>query len=296
MARGKSYTEADIQVLGAIAGIRKRPTMYIGSLDSLGVFHIFSEPADNAVDEFLAKRNTAIYVQIGLDGTVTIGDDGQGIPTGIHKQTKRPTIETVFTENHAGGKFGQGAYKESIGTHGVGVTATNACSETLEVWSQYTGSWQHIGFKQGKVVSQLSKAKPPKLDGGMKPSGTIVRYKPDPTIFDKGAKLSTPHVLGWADMAAYMNAGLKITVFDEKTEELHVYHHKRGLDDYIDNRLAKRKVLGRTFLQHPLFDVALAIADTSKSNSHFTIQHFYANTRETSQGGRCRLLPWRRLS
>lgn len=292
MARKNSkYSEDDIQVLGAIEGIRKRPTMYIGSTDSHGVFHIFKEVVDNAVDEFLAGRNSAVY--ISTDGiSVSVGDDGQGIPTGIHKKTKRPTIETVFTENHAGGKFSDSAYDTSIGTHGVGITATNAMSEELEVWSQYTGAWQHISFKCGKVKQELHKSKPPTV-GKAKPSGTIVRYSPDFSIFDKGAKLSIPLVKTWAEMTAYLNAGLKIEFFNENTEEHFVFKFKNGLDDLLDHLLkeSENKQAGRIHINSKEFDLAISFleSDTYYSNS------FYTNTSENSRGGSHEKLLWSSL-
>lgn len=287
MAQAKRYSEKDVQVLDAVTGIRKRTTMYIGSVDAHGLFHIFKEVADNAVDEFLAGRNTAVYVS--TDGVkVTVGDDGQGIPTGIHKVTKRPTLETVFTENHAGGKFSDAAYATSIGTHGIGVTATNAVSETLQVWSNYTGSWQSIIFNKGKVSKELHKAKPPKLP--FAPSGTIVQFTPDMSIFDKGAKLQLREVKEWAEMAAYMNAGLKVVYHNSVTGDTVTYQFKRGLDDLLDklNKQNEAKEVGRYSDNTVNYDLALSWSEQVQVSESL----LFTNTSRNHRGGSHEKVLW----
>lgn len=293
MAGRKNYTENDIQVFGAIDGIRKRPTMYIGSLDSHGIFHLLKEVVDNAVDEFLAGRNTAVY--ISTDGvTVTVGDDGQGIPTGIHKKTKRPTIETVFTENHAGGKFGSGAYGATRGVHGVGVTATNACSEVLTVASKYSGLWEQVDFAYGKVTTQLRKKKPVDMPAGMSPKGTVVQYRPDAKLFDKKAKLSIPEVEHWLMMNAYFNAKLRIEFYNEKTKKHTVYCFEKGIDDLLDklNREEKIHELGRVSQSTVDYDLALSWSDSP--NGYNTI--LLTNTLVNTKGGSHDKVLWTALA
>ena len=173
-----TYDENDIVLLKGLEGVKKRPAMYIGSVNTMGLHHLVWEIVDNAVDEALSGFGKYITVTIYKDGSLSVQDEGRGIPTGVNKATKKSAIELVFTELHAGGKFSDKAYTTSAGLHGVGASVTNALSEWLECNVYRDGEIHHIKFANGgKIVEPLA------VVGKTNRHGTFVRFKPDAKVF-----------------------------------------------------------------------------------------------------------------
>src|SRR5437899_12209467 len=172
-----NYTAEDIKVLEGMEAVRLRPAMYIGSNGEMGLHHLVYEVVDNSVDEALAGYATQIDVTIHIDNSITVVDDGRGIPVDIHKTEKKPGVEVALTVLHAGGKFDKSTYKVSGGLHGVGVSVVNALSEKLEVWVDRDGKRHHMAFERGETKKKLE------VIGKAKGTGTTVWFKPDTEIF-----------------------------------------------------------------------------------------------------------------
>jgi DNA gyrase subunit B len=231
-----SYSAEQIQVLEGLEPVRKRPGMYIGSTGPRGLHHLVYEVVDNSIDEALAGYCTHIEIDLNADGSVTVTDDGRGIPTDIHPQTGKSALETVMTVLHAGGKFGGGGYKVSGGLHGVGISVVNALSEVVEVtvWREKKVFIQR--FERGIPVTQLQ-AKPYKEAR----TGTSVTFKPDLEIFTTtGIEFDYITLSGRLRELAYLNAGVKITFTDRRLEllksnepKVEVYEYKGGIREYV---------------------------------------------------------------
>ncbi|MDZ7961659.1 MAG: DNA topoisomerase (ATP-hydrolyzing) subunit B [Aulosira sp. DedQUE10] len=230
-----SYSADQIQVLEGLEAVRKRPGMYIGSTGPRGLHHLVYEVVDNSVDEALAGYCTHVEVDINADGSVTVTDDGRGIPIDIHPKTGKSALETVLTVLHAGGKFGGGGYKVSGGLHGVGISVVNALSEFVEVtvWRDKKVHLQR--YEQGIPATELQ-AKPYKEAR----TGTSVTFKPDTQIFTTGIEFDYITLSGRLRELAYLNAGVKITFTDHRLEllksdtpKVESYEYKGGIKEYI---------------------------------------------------------------
>jgi len=203
----QEYNASEIQVLEGLEAVRKRPGMYIGSTSASGLHHLVYEIVDNSIDEALAGYCTEITVQINADGTVTVVDNGRGIPVDIQPQTGRPALEVVFTVLHAGGKFGGGGYKVSGGLHGVGASVVNALSEWLTVQVHKDGKIYEMRFSRGHITSEMT------VVGTTDRTGTTVTFKPDPDMFeDTTYSYDTLHTRMREE--AFLNAGLRIRTLD----------------------------------------------------------------------------------
>ena len=203
------YNASEIQVLEGLEAVRKRPGMYIGSTSASGLHHLVYEIVDNAIDEALAGYCTDIIVTINEGNTITVTDNGRGIPVDIQKQTGRPALEVVYTVLHAGGKFGGGGYKVSGGLHGVGASVVNALSEWLEVQVQKDGRIYEMKFSRGGITQEM------KILGDTDQTGTAVTFKPDPEMFDTLVyDYETLHTR--MREQAFLNAGLRITITDAR--------------------------------------------------------------------------------
>jgi len=230
------YDADAIQVLEGLVAVRKRPGMYIGSTSTSGLHHLVWEIVDNAVDEHLAKYCTQIDVTIHKDESVTVLDNGRGIPTGIHKLGV-PTPQVVFTVLHAGGKFGGSGYKKSGGLHGVGASVTNALSEWLEVEIYRDGKihrqrfeyWVDADGKEhvGEPVTGLE------VIGATKKTGTKVTFKPDRRVFQSGVTISYDTLAERLQEIAFLNSGLKVTLTDERTGESAVFEYEGGAKQFV---------------------------------------------------------------
>ncbi|TMW73380.1 DNA topoisomerase IV subunit B [Alteribacter natronophilus] len=236
---GFSYNDEAIQVLEGLDAVRKRPGMYIGSTDHRGLHHLVFEIVDNAVDEALAGHGNHIKVTIHKDESITVQDEGRGMPVGIHA-TGKPTPEVIFTILHAGGKFGQGGYKTSGGLHGVGSSVVNALSEFLEVTIYRDGSVHRQRFENGgKPVTTLEKT------GTTRKSGTAVHFKPDPAIF------STVHfnyetLAERLREAAFLIKGMRIDLTDERPageKVLETFQFDTGLEAFVDYLNEEKEIL-----------------------------------------------------
>ena len=204
-----TYDASEIQVLEGLEAVRKRPGMYIGSTSASGLHHLVYEIVDNAIDEALAGYCTEITVTINPGDTITVTDNGRGIPVDIQKQTGRPALEVVYTVLHAGGKFGGGGYKVSGGLHGVGASVVNALSEWLEVQVQKDGRIYEMKFSRGGITQEMT------VLGETTGTGTAVTFKPDPEMFDTLVyDYETLHTR--MREQAFLNAGLRITITDAR--------------------------------------------------------------------------------
>ncbi len=206
-----NYDGSQIQVLEGLEAVRKRPGMYIGSTSSMGLHHLVYEIVDNSIDEALAGYCSHIEVTIEADNSITVVDNGRGIPVSIQPQTGLPAVEVVFTVLHAGGKFGGGGYKVSGGLHGVGASVVNALSESLEVNVYRDGEEYHQSYARGTVVEPLTKL------GPTEKRGTRVHFKPDPEIFDE-LVYDYEVLLKRMREQAFLNGGVKITLEDKREE------------------------------------------------------------------------------
>ncbi|HIK04102.1 MAG TPA: DNA topoisomerase (ATP-hydrolyzing) subunit B [Trichormus sp. M33_DOE_039] len=230
-----SYSADQIQVLEGLEAVRKRPGMYIGSTGPRGLHHLVYEVVDNSIDEALAGYCTHIEVDLNADGSVTVTDDGRGIPTDTHSRTGKSALETVLTVLHAGGKFGGGGYKVSGGLHGVGISVVNALSEVVEVtvWRDKKVHTQR--YERGVPATELV-AKPYKEAR----TGTSVKFKPDEQIFTTGTEFDYITLAARLRELAYLNAGVKITFTDNRLEllksdtpKVETYEYKGGIKEYI---------------------------------------------------------------
>lgn len=222
-----NYSDESIQVLEGLDAVRKRPGMYVGSTDTRGLHHLVFEIVDNAVDEALAGFGDVIQVTIHKDNSVSIEDQGRGIPAGMHRSGK-PTLEVIFTVLHAGGKFGQGGYKTSGGLHGVGASVVNALSEWMEVTTCREGVSYFQRFENGgKPVA------PPENKGSTRKKGTTIHFKPDSSIFS-ATTFQAETITERLREAAFLLKGLKIHFSDLRTDEKEIFHYPDGINAFVE--------------------------------------------------------------
>ena len=222
------YDASEIQVLEGLEAVRKRPGMYIGSTSASGLHHLVYEIVDNAIDEALAGYCTDITVTINEGNTITVTDNGRGIPVDIQKQTGRPALEVVFTVLHAGGKFGGGGYKVSGGLHGVGASVVNALSEWLTVQVHKDGKIHEMRFSRGAITQEIT------VVGDTDRTGTTVTFKPDGQMFDTlEYDYETLHTR--MREQAFLNAGLRITIADARPgrEQLETMRYEGGIREFV---------------------------------------------------------------
>ena len=280
----KDYNQESIDVLEGLESVRLRPGMYIGNVNSNGLHHLVWEIVDNAIDEVLAGFGTEINVNLLKDGSVSVQDFGRGIPVGIHKKTGLPTVQTIFTTLHAGGKFGgeDSAYKVSGGLHGVGSTVTNALSSYLSVEINKSGKKYFIDFEKGGNLKT-----PLKTIGNTNRTGTKVTFKPDPLVFET-TDFEEKIILGRLKQTAYLNKGLIINFKNESTGNETTYQFKGGIVDFIKDLNASKITIGNKVTKTEAFDkksgVTTEVAFQYTTSVSSTVMTYVNNVR-TTEGG-----------
>ena len=276
---GHQYDAKSIKVLGGLEAVRLRPAMYVGSTGETGLHHLVWEVVDNSVDEAMAGFADEVNVTVHADNSVTVVDNGRGIPVDMHATEKRPAAEVVLTVLHAGGKFDSESYKVSGGLHGVGVSVVNALSDFLELEIQRDGAVWEQSYEKGKPTSKL------KQTGKTRKTGTKVKFHPDPSIFEKIA-FSYDTLATRLREYAFLNKGLKITLNDERTEKSTEFRFTGGITEFV-----KHLNRGKTTLHDsPIYmegkrgnvemEIALQYNDTYGENVFA-----FANTINTVDGG-----------
>src|ERR1700736_6585020 len=240
--KSQKYDAAQIDKLEGLEAVRKRPGMYIGDPDERGLHHMVYEVVDNSIDEHLAGFCDKIEVAVHVDGSVSVRDNGRGIPVDIHPKWKMPAVELVLTNLHAGGKFGQGAYKYSGGLHGVGAKCTNALSEWFKVEVSRDGKVYHMAFAQGKTTKKLEVIGEVK---GKKTTGTLITFLPDPTIFTITTEFKFERLATRLRELAFLNPGLEINLTDERTEspKKETFLYKHGIEEFVKQLGENKQVL-----------------------------------------------------
>jgi DNA gyrase subunit B len=232
------YSSDAIQVLKGLEAVRRRPGMYIGSTGARGLHHLAYEVVDNAIDEAMAGYCDRIDVTLHPDHSVTVVDNGRGIPVDLHKTEKKPGLEVAMTMLHAGGKFDKSTYKVSGGLHGVGVSVVNALSERLDVRVWRDSKEHHMAFERGKTIGKLE------ATGSTKKNGTKVTFKPDTEIFDH-LEFDYDTIANRLRELAFLNSGIRLRLFDERGEERteDVFLYKKGISEFVQYLRGNRKAL-----------------------------------------------------
>ncbi|HSV21690.1 MAG TPA: DNA gyrase subunit B, partial [Xanthobacteraceae bacterium] len=240
--RSEKYDASKIDKLEGLAGVRQRPGMYIGPTDERGLHHCVFEVLDNSIDEHLAGYCSRIDVTLHVDGSCSIKDNGRGIPVDIHPKFKVPAIELVLTNLHAGGKFGQGAYKFSGGLHGVGAKCVNALSDWFKVEVSRDGKVYHMAFARGVTTQKLTVIGDLK---NKKHTGTLITFLPDPTIFNITTEFQFPKLAARLRELAFLNPGLEINLTDERTEppKHEQYLYKLGIEEFVRQLGENKQIL-----------------------------------------------------
>ena len=275
------YTEEDIQVLDGLEPVRKRPGMYIGSTDERGLHHLVIEIVDNSIDEAIAGYCTKIDVSINNDGSLTVVDNGRGIPTGIHKTEGKSAVEVVLTKLHAGGKFGGSGYKISGGLHGVGLSCVNALSEYLKVDVFQNGNHYVQEYKRGIPLYPL------KVDGSTLSRGTTITFKPDDAIFET-TEFNYDTLKARFREIAFLNKGLIITLKDlrQDKEREETFQFKGGIIEFVDYLNKDRETLSpQTFYVNKIGDTSEVEIAFQYNDSYSEVINAYANNINTEEGG-----------
>ncbi|HER0863192.1 TPA: DNA topoisomerase (ATP-hydrolyzing) subunit B [Streptococcus pyogenes] len=278
----QEYDASQIQVLEGLEAVRMRPGMYIGSTAKEGLHHLVWEIVDNSIDEALAGFASHIKVFIEADNSITVVDDGRGIPVDIQVKTGRPAVETVFTVLHAGGKFGGGGYKVSGGLHGVGSSVVNALSTQLDVRVYKNGQIHYQEFKRGAVVAELE------VIGTTDVTGTTVHFTPDPEIFTETTQFDYSVLAKRIQELAFLNRGLKISITDKRSgmEQEEHFHYEGGIGSYVEFLNDKKDVIFETpiYTDGELEGIAVEVAMQYTTSYQETVMSF-ANNIHTHEGG-----------
>ncbi|REJ32401.1 MAG: DNA topoisomerase IV subunit B, partial [Bacillota bacterium] len=279
VADQRQYDASQIQILEGLEAVRRRPGMYIGSTGPRGLHHLVWEILDNSIDEALGGNCTEIHVTIGADGSVTVDDNGRGIPVDPHPQVGRPALEVVMTQLHAGGKFDGKAYKVSGGLHGVGASVVSALSEWCEVEVHRQGRRYRQRYERGRPVTDVEDVGPTQR------RGTVTRFKPDPEIFDD-TEFKFETINNRIRELAFLNRGLILTLRDERTGERSFYCFEGGLFSFIESLNRAKNTL------HPEPIHALAVRDDVEvemalqwTDGYTENIYTFANMIRTHEGG-----------
>ena len=231
-----TYTAKDITVLEGLEPVRRRPGMYIGGVGSTGLHRLVWEILDNSIDEAMNGHASNISVTLHQDGcSITIADDGRGIPIDKHQASRKSALEVIFTVLHAGGKFDHDSYKTSGGLHGVGASVVNALSKELVTTVRRDGAAWEQRFKQGQPIA------PPKKLGAARGSGTTVFFRPDPAIFPK-VEFDAAIIAERLEVTSYLHKGVKVSFDDDTTGQKQAFAHDEGLAAYLRTMVSARAV------------------------------------------------------
>ncbi|MCD5325607.1 MULTISPECIES: DNA topoisomerase (ATP-hydrolyzing) subunit B [Pontibacillus] len=277
----QAYDESQIQVLEGLEAVRKRPGMYIGSTNEKGLHHLVWEIVDNSIDEALAGYCDHITVTIEKDNSITVTDNGRGIPVGMHKKANRPAVEVILTVLHAGGKFGGGGYKVSGGLHGVGASVVNALSSSLEVYVHLDGKIHYQEYHRGVPQEDL------KVIGETDVTGTRIHFTPDPEIFNETREYNFDTLANRLRELAFLNKGIRITINDERNEEQGAkdFLYEGGIVSYVEHLNRTREGLHEPFyVENESEDISVEIA--LQYNDGFVSNIYsFANNINTYEGG-----------
>ena len=273
-----SYTASDIQVLKDLEGVRKRSSMYIGDTGVRGLHHLVYEIVDNSIDEVLAGFCNKIVVIINKDGSVTVSDNGRGIPVDIHPEEKKPAVELVLTVLHAGGKFDSKTYKVAGGLHGVGASVVNALSKFLEVNVKREGKIYHQRFEKGKKVSELT------IIGDSTETGTEITFMPDETIFET-TNFEFDILAKRLEELAYLNKNLLIEIKDERNGTAKTFQYEGGIKSFIESiNKNKEKIDGIIYFEKEKEKLNVEIAMQYNLDYNETIYSFVNNINTIEHG------------
>lgn len=279
--QGQNYDESQIQVLEGLEAVRKRPGMYIGSTSGKGLHHLVWEIVDNSIDEALAGYCDEINVIIEEDNSITVKDNGRGIPVGIHEKMGRPALEVIMTVLHAGGKFGGGGYKVSGGLHGVGASVVNALSTLLEVHVHRDGNIYFQQFAKGIPVADMS------IVGETEITGTITHFKPDDEIFTETTVYEFDTLANRLRELAFLNRGLRLTIEDRReNKQKKEYHYEGGIKSYVEHLNRSKEVIH----EEPIFVIGekdgITVEIALQYNESYTSNIYsFTNNINTHEGG-----------
>jgi DNA gyrase subunit B len=279
-AASAQYDATKIQVLEGIEAVRRRPAMYIGDTGQRGMHHLVYEVTDNSIDEAMAGHCSNIDVVVHTDNSVTVVDDGRGIPVDVHKEQKKPAVEVVLTTLHAGGKFDHRMYKVSGGLHGVGVSVVNALSEWLEVEVRRDGKVFHQRYKKGLTATKLT------VIGKSHKTGTKITFKPDMTIFTCSQEFGFEALATRMRELAFLNKGVRITLKDERSDKEEVFKFDGGIVSFVEHLSKNKNPLHKKpiYFQREKDDVSVEVAMQYNDSYAETIFTF-ANNINTIEGG-----------
>ncbi|HEX6972720.1 MAG TPA: DNA topoisomerase (ATP-hydrolyzing) subunit B [Limnochordia bacterium] len=281
MAQERGAYEAEqIQVLEGLEAVRRRPGMYIGSTDARGLHHLFVEVLDNSIDEAQNGFCDLIRVRVHSDGSLSVWDNGRGVPVGIHPKTGRPAVETILTVLHSGGKFSEeGGYKVSGGLHGVGVSVVNALSEWLEVEVRRAPHVYRQRYRRGQPEGDLE------ITGETTETGSTFRFKPDPEIFET-VDFDAETILSRMRELAYLNKGVRLVFDDERTGQHEEFHYAGGIASFVEHLNSGRQALHPTIIhvEREVAGIVIEYAIQYNDGYNETIYSF-ANNIHTREGG-----------
>jgi DNA gyrase subunit B len=279
---GTGYDASSIQVLEGLEAVRKRPGMYIGSTSQRGLHHLMREIVDNSVDEALGGHCDTIVARIHADSSVTVIDNGRGIPVDKHEKTKKSALETIMTVLHAGGKFGGGGYKVSGGLHGVGASVVNALSTSMRVEVRRNGKVYMQQYQQGVPLAPVRAIR----DAEPGDHGTTTTFSYDPTIFSDGSDYDFDFLMGWFRETAYLTRGLKLTLIDDRTEREASFYFEGGIVSFVRHLNRGRKVVNELPFYVSKETEAAQVEIAFQYNDGYAEQTLtFANNINTADGG-----------
>ncbi|HDM78770.1 MAG TPA: DNA topoisomerase (ATP-hydrolyzing) subunit B [Deltaproteobacteria bacterium] len=275
----KNYDASHIKILEGLSAVRKRPSMYIGNVSIEGLHHLVYEVVDNSIDEALAGYCTEVLVRINADGTVTVEDNGRGIPVDMHEKENLPAVEVVMTKLHSGGKFDNKSYKISGGLHGVGVSVVNALSEFLEVEIRRDGKIYHQRYEKGVTKTPL------RIIGETQRHGTKVTFKPDSEIFET-VEFDYDKLAARLRELSFLNKGIKITIEDERTDKSKTFHYEGGIKSFVEYINKNKNPIHPTVIYLSREKDNMSVEIAFQYNDSYSEKIFsFANNINTKEGG-----------